>query len=119
MQKVVLDTNALLMPFEFSLNIDYELKRLLGQCEIYVPGPVIGELRRLKNKHAKAAIALARKYPIFETQLQGDDGVIDAGTRLGAFVVTNDIILRGKLRKRGLKVIFLRSSNHLALDGDY
>ncbi|MGD1060517.1 MAG: PIN domain-containing protein [Methanomassiliicoccales archaeon] len=119
MQKVVLDTNALLMPFEFSLNIDHELTRLLGQCEVYVPGPVIGELKRSRNKHAKVAIALARKYRIFETQLQGDEGVIDAGTRLNAFVVTNDIILRGKLRKRGLKAIFLRSGSHLALDGEY
>ncbi|HVO78204.1 MAG TPA: twitching motility protein PilT [Methanomassiliicoccales archaeon] len=119
MQKVVLDTNALLMPFEFSLNIDRELTRLLGQCEVYVPGPVIGELKRSKNKHAKVALALAKKYKIFETQLQGDAGVIDAGEKLGAFVVTNDIILRGKLRKRGIKVIFLRSGSHLALDGDY
>ncbi len=119
MQKVVLDTNALLMPFEFSLNIDYELQRLLGQCEVYVPGPVIGELKRSKNKYAKIALALARKYKIFETQLQGDNGVIDAGTKLNAFVVTNDIVLRGKLRKRGIKVIFLRSGSHLALDGDY
>ncbi len=119
MQKVVLDTNALLMPFEFSLNIDLELKRLLGQCDVYVPGPVIGELRRSRNRHSKAALALARKYKIFETQLQGDNGVIDAGIKLNAFVVTNDIILRGKLRKRGIKVIFLRSGNHLAFDGDY
>jgi rRNA-processing protein FCF1 len=119
MQKVVLDTNALLMPFEFSLNIDHELKRILGQCEAYVPGPVIGELRRSKNKHAKAALALARKYKVFETPLQGDEGVIDAGTKLDAFVVTNDVLLRAKLRRRGLKVIFLRSSNHLELDGDY
>ncbi len=119
MQKVVLDTNALLMPFEFSLNIDHELKRLLGQCEVFVPGPVIGELHRSKSKHAKVALSLARKYKVFETQKQGDDGVIDAGTKLSAFVVTNDVILRGKLRKRGIKVIFLRSGNHLALDGEY
>jgi hypothetical protein len=119
MQTVVLDTNALLMPFEFNINLDLELQRLLGSCTIYVPGPVIGELKRLKSKHAKVALTLARKYPIAETSLQGDNGVIDVAERLQAFVVTNDFTLRGKLRQLKLKTIFLRSGNHLMIDGDY
>lgn len=119
MQKVVLDTNALLMPFEFRLNIDLELQRLLGDFEVYVPGPVIGELRRTESKHAEVALKLARKYQIFETSIQGDNGVIEAARQLGAFVVTNDFIMRGKLRRLGLKTIFLRSNNHLTIDGEY
>lgn len=119
MQKVVLDTNALLMPFEFSLNIDHELQRLLGQCEVYVPGPVIGELKRSTSKHASAALSLARKYNLFHTDRQGDEGVMEVAGKLQAFVVTNDALLRARVRKRGLKVIFLRSGNHLAFDGDY
>jgi len=119
MQKVVLDTNALLMPFESKLNIDLELQRLLGDCEIFVPGPVIGELRRSESKHADVALKLARKYQKFETSIQGDNGVIEAARQLGAYVVTNDYLLRGKLRRLGLKAILLRSNNHLAIDGEY
>ncbi|HXZ23386.1 MAG TPA: twitching motility protein PilT [Methanomassiliicoccales archaeon] len=119
MQKVVLDTNALLMPFEFSLNLDLELKRILGQCEVYVPGPVIGELKRSTSKYAKMALELSRKYRRYETSIQGDAGIMDAAESLQAFVVTNDALLRAKLRRLGLKVIFLRSNNHLELDGDY
>lgn len=119
MQQVVLDTNALLMPFESKMNIDLELRRLLGSYEVHVPGCVIGELKRSKSKHASVALSLARKYPVVETEAQGDVGVIEAARRLDAFVVTNDALLRSKLRKLGLKTIFLRSGNHLAIDGDY
>jgi rRNA-processing protein FCF1 len=38
---------------------------------------------------------------------------------LQAFVVTNDFVLRDKLRRLKLKTIFLRSGNHLTIDGDY
>jgi rRNA-processing protein FCF1 len=119
MQTVVLDTNALLMPFESKLNIDLELSRLLGQCEIFIPSSVLGELRRSKNKHARAALTLSRKFPVVETSMLGDDGVIDVAHRLNAFVVTNDALLRSRLRKLGQKTIFLRSNNHLEIDGDY
>lgn len=119
MQNVVFDTNALLMPFEFRINIDIELKRLLGEFQAYVPGCVIGELKRSGNKHAAVALSLARKYPIAETGTQGDAGVIEVARSLDAFVVTNDALMRSKLRKLGMKTIFLRSKSHLAIDGDY
>lgn len=116
MQRVLLDTNALLMPFEFSLNLDLELRSLLGDCDIYVPGPVIGELKRSKSKYARAALALASKYPIHNTSIQGDAGVIQAAKDLDALVVTNDAPMRKKLRQSGIKVIYLRSRSHLHID---
>lgn len=116
MHRVVLDTNALLIPFERSINLDLELKSLLGDCEIFVPGPVIGELKRLKSKHARAALALASKYKIYETGIQGDAGVIQAAKELNAYVVTNDFPMQKKLRQAGLTPIFLRSKNHFYMD---
>jgi hypothetical protein len=116
MHRVVLDTNALLMPFESSFNLDLGLRSLLGECEIFVPGPVIGELKRSKSKHARSALALASKYKIYEMQTQGDAGVIQAAQELGAYVVTNDFPLQKKLRQAGIRTIFLRSKNHLFLD---
>ena len=35
--RVVLDANALMMPFEYKINLDLELLRLLGEYEAYVP----------------------------------------------------------------------------------
>ena len=45
MQTVILDTNALLMPFERRLNIDLELQRLLGTERAVFPERLLGELR--------------------------------------------------------------------------
>jgi rRNA-processing protein FCF1 len=76
MRKVILDTNALLMPFQFSMNIDAEIRAILGDFQGYVIGPSIGELRKCTDKHAKAAMALSRKYTLYETSVQGDAGII-------------------------------------------
>ena len=113
---MVLDTNALLMPFETSINLDHELQRLLGRCEVLVPGPVIWELRRSTSKHAKAALALAGKYPIEQAEAQGDESIIEAALRLGAYVLTNDGHLRSRLRKLGIRTIHLRSGKYLRMD---
>ena len=55
MQTVVLDTNALLMPFEIRINLDLALRELLGDARIVVPGPLVGELKHLDHRVAKAA----------------------------------------------------------------
>ena len=39
--RVVLDANALMLPFQFSINLDVELGRLLGECDVYVPSSVV------------------------------------------------------------------------------
>ncbi len=117
--RVVLDTNALLMPFEFRINIDTELRRLLGNPEIYIPSCVIGELNRLSKKRweGKAALQLARKYNIIEVSMLGDSGVIEAGKKLGAYVVTNDRNLIEKLKKEGIKIVTL-SNHHLVIENE-
>lgn len=116
MQKVVLDTNALLMPFMFKMNLDLELANLFGEFEAYVPGPVIGELKRSGSKHTKAALMLAGKYKRYETSTQGDLGVLEAAKALEAMVVTNDYILRRKMREEGVRAIFLRSRKRLVIE---
>jgi rRNA-processing protein FCF1 len=106
------------MPFEFKINVDLELQHLLGTYEAYVPGPAIGELKRSKNKFAGVALKLAGKYKRYQTATQGDDGIIEAAIALDAYVVTNDALLRSKLRKQNVKCIFLRSRSHLYLEDD-
>lgn len=116
MQQVVVDANALLMPFELSVNIDHELRRLLGECEVIVPAPIIGELRRSGSRHARAAVSLAMRYKVMETEAMGDEAVIELAQRLGAYVLTNDRPLRIRLRRKGIRSIFLRSGKYLDLD---
>lgn len=116
MPKVVLDTNALLLPFERSINVDAQLRSLLGECQVFVPGPIVGELKRSGNRYAPAALRLLSRYTIEDTEGTGDKAVIELAERLGAYVVTNDRALIGKLRQRHIGVVLLRGGNHLALD---
>ena len=98
MQTVVLDTNALLMPFEIRINLDLALHDLLGEARIVVPGP------------------LARKYEIIPTELTGDSAVVELAKKENAYVLTNDKELRRRLRKERIPLIYLRSGTHLALE---
>lgn len=113
---IVLDANALLMPFQFKVNIDRELKRLFGEIPVFVPSSVLGELSNVVDKNAKAALALARKYQIVETELGGDDAVLSIAEERSAAVLTNDKELIGRLRKEHIPVIRLRAERYLVVD---
>jgi len=116
MQTVVLDTNALLMPFEIRINLDLSIRGLLGDVRMVVPGPLIGELKHLDNKYAKAALTLARSKEIVQAESRGDDAVLEVALREKAYVVTNDKELRRRARVLGIPIIYLRSGTHLILE---
>ena len=116
---VVLDANALMMPFQFSINIDLELERLLGAFEMVVPSSVIVELERLATRQnaseAKGALRLAAKYRTHAIEGTRDDAVLAAAVELGAVLLTNDAGLRRRARAAGLRTICLRGRSHLEL----
>ena len=114
--KVILDTNALLMPFEIRMNLDLAVRNVLGDVHFIVPGPIIGELKRLKNKYASVALDLARRYEIVQTESSGDAAIIELALSTGAYVLTNDKDLRDKLRMKGVPLIYLRSGTHLVAE---
>ncbi|MDR0791089.1 MAG: twitching motility protein PilT [Methanomassiliicoccaceae archaeon] len=116
MQSVVLDTNALLMPFEMRINLDLAVSSLLGDVRMVVPGPMVGELKNLDHKYAKVAIQLARKYEIMQTEGSGDDAIVEAAIRLDAYVLTNDKELKRRLRSLRIPLIYLRSNTHLVVE---
>jgi rRNA-processing protein FCF1 len=118
-QVVVLDANALMMPFQFGINIDIELDRLMPGCEMVVPSSVIQELRavleRTGDPDARAALSLAPKYRFVRADGFGDEAVLKMAKGIEAALVTNDKDLRSRARAAGLKVIGLRGKNHLEI----
>jgi len=116
---VVLDANALMMPFQFRINIDLELERLLGSFEIVVPSTVVEELKNVaqaqKNSEAKVALKLAGKYRIVKAEGRGDRAVLALALELRAVLLTNDADLRKRARKAGLRTVCLRSRTHLEM----
>ncbi len=115
MTKVILDTNALLMPFQFSINLDDEIRRLVGSPKVYVPSSVVEELRSLEEK---AALELSDRYRKVRVEKDGDDGVLEAAEKLNGMIVTNDKGLKKRALDRKIAVGFLRSRSHLELIGE-
>ena len=116
---MLLDANALMMPFQFSINLDAEMRRLLGDVDAAVPRPVLEELHRLAtgNRFARAAERLATRYRTIESAGSADESLLALASSLSAIVVTNDLPLLETLRKAGIPRISLRSRNHLVLEG--
>jgi rRNA-processing protein FCF1 len=119
---VILDSSAILMFFEFSMDWESELSRLLGAYMIVVPTAVIHELgklatRRAGGKKAAAALHLIQNYQTVESDIAyADDAILSIAAKTKGVVVTNDTALRRRLQKQGSSVIFLRGKKKLALD---
>ena len=121
---VILDTNALMMLFEFSIDLESELNRLLGSYCIFVPTTVLDELKFLSEKGngkqkriAKSALALSKNYKCMQTDLNEsvDDSLISIAKEKNGIILTNDRELRKKLKEMDLKVIFLRAKKKLSM----
>lgn len=121
---VLLDTNALMMPSQFRIDLFEELRDLLGAYEPVVLVEVVEELRRLSEGHGKDAAAarlgleISRKCTIVESG--SDEGTVDgrisgyAGQH-GGMVLTNDRALRNQLLIQRIQVISLKNQKKLGL----
>lgn len=119
---VLLDTNALMMPSQFRIDLFEELRELLGSYEPVVLAEVVNELMRLSAGHGKDAAAarlgleMSRKCTLAESG--SDEGTVDerisayAG-RHGGMVLTNDRALRNQLLTQRIPVISLKNQKKL------
>src|SRR5207244_6575346 len=87
---VLLDANALLMPFQFQVHLDAELRRVVGDVEVAVPTPVLAELDLLADhdRNARAAARLAKNYRTIEGHGPADDALPDPPAEQPAALVT-------------------------------
>ena len=108
-----------MMPFQFRVNLEAELRRLLGEVDMAVPTPVLEELRMLAthDRDAQAAARLAGKYRAIEGHGSADDALLELAGPLHAVVVTNDQPLLDRLKREGIPRAYLRSRSHLILEG--
>ena len=123
MKSVILDANALMMPVQYGVDVEREVKRLLGACEILVPSTVAQEINHLKEQGgktreaARVAQQLIERFRVVGTNGWGDQSIINLAREVKGIVVTNDKMLRGELRKIKIPVIYLRGNNRLELEG--
>jgi rRNA-processing protein FCF1 len=116
--RVILDTNFLLAPFQFRVDIFAEIERILDvKYDLYVTDGVISELRGLMTMDAKGALSLVKELPRIATEGKDVDEALLALASKNTIMCTNDKILIEKLKSKGAPVIYLRQKNHLILDG--
>lgn len=124
-QTVILDSNALMMQFQFHIDIEKEVNRLLsGNYNYVVPQIVIDELSRIAKEggskeaaEARMAVELAKTFEIMESPGAGDTGILRLAEKINAIVVTNDKKLRAQLRAKDIANIYMRSRAFLTVDG--
>ena len=120
---VILDTNALMMLFEFSLNLEEELTRIIGKFIIIIPKTVLMELKHLSEKGkgnkkiiAKSSLKLVNRYEIVDVIGKTvDDSVMTLAEKTNGIVLTNDKELKNRLKEKSLKVIILRAKKKLEI----
>ncbi|MCX8161759.1 MAG: 30S processome protein Utp24 [Candidatus Bathyarchaeota archaeon] len=127
--KVILDSNFLLLPFQFGIDIFECVRDLLCRnVEFIVLPQIVEEVKRIadgvgdNSRGARLALKLIEeKCTILDLDevrgLNTDESILRAAVNLDAVVATNDRTLRRKLRSKGIPTIFLRERSHLDIDG--
>jgi len=126
--RVVLDTNFLMLPLRFGVDLRSEIGRvLLASFTLATTPAVVDELKRLRTqvrpaevKDVDFALALTERIDKVDDTLREGEEVDDQLLRIGGdgyIVATTDAELRKRLRARSIPVIFLRQSRYLAVEG--
>jgi len=122
LNSVLLDTNALMVPEQFGVDIFVELERL-GYYQFLVPAPVLRELRALakladgkKNRlAARVGLGLAKRCETVKALGEADQVLLDLALKMSVAVFTNDKELKKKLSSRGVTVVHLRQRRYLEI----
>ena len=122
--RVLLDTNALMIPGQFGIDIYDELTRLFGKYEPITISDVVRELERIAMGHGRDASAarmglqLVTRCTIVESnRMPGsvDEKIVSVAEELRSIVVTNDRMLRDTLIRRGMGVVSMRGQKKLEI----
>lgn len=126
MRKIILDTNFLLVPYQFKVDVFSEIRRICDfRYELCIIDKTIDELKKIieeqkgKNKMAaKLAILLLKSKDVKIIKSKSaesvDDIILDHAGK-DTVVATQDAELKRKLKKKCSGIIVLKNKTHLAL----
>ena len=127
--KVILDSNALFVPFQFKIDIFDCLEQLLERnLELILLSPIKRELETLAKKgspkmrkNASYALNIAEKCRYVEVNAPAsmltDDVIVKIAEEWKTPVFTNDRQLKKRLRDISVPVIYVRQKSRLEIDG--
>lgn len=126
---IILDTNFLLIPGMFGVDIFSEIQRVYPfKSEFAIMRPTLDELAALaqgRNRDGAAAklgvgLIKAKNINTLPTAVKhADDAIVAAAEKLkkqgACLVATQDAQLRARLKKTGIRVIILRQKKYLTV----
>lgn len=128
--KVIIDTNFLLIPAQFKVDIFDEIDRIMeGQYELFIIDKTVDELHNIIEKQkgkdkaaAKMALQLLECYPIThlktpetERHLNVDKLILKRVKGDKFVVATQDMALKRDLSRHNARLIVLRQKKFLIL----
>ena len=121
--KILLDTNFLLIPVQFKVDIFAEIDRIMDEpYRLYVLEKSIEELKKIvkeqKGKHKEAAniaLKLIKQKSLNTIKNSTNDSVDDIIVEIGEeyTIATQDKELKQRLKEKNIKVITLRGKKYL------
>ena len=130
MKKILLDTNFMMIPYKFGVDIFTQIDRILTfKYRLFVLDKTLEELKNIVEKQkgknreaAKIALKLTAIKNIGIIKTNGnkktDDAIIDLSSKNDYIVATQDKDLKRRLINRGTGVIVIRQKKILALIND-
>ena len=127
---MILDSNFLFVPSQFSVDIFKELENLISQrLDPVLLSPTHMELLKIveegspkMRQQASLALKLAEKCHMVNVEQcfreTHDDVIVRVAKDWRCPVATNDRELRKRLRIISVPVIYLRQKSHLEVEGD-
>ena len=130
-KRIILDTNFLLIPAQFGLDIFTELDKTLDYSySLFIMDKSLEELKEA-SKQQKGALKEAVKVTLSLVKSMKDNNklnIIPAKTSYidreiletadkETLVATQDLELRRKLHEKGIKTIVMRQRKHLVIEG--
>lgn len=125
--KILCDTNFLLIPLRFGVDVFNEADETLNDLtEFFVSSRVLDEINLLREgakpsfeKELLFALKMAELCVLIcdESVTQVDDSLVQLAKNNKMVLGTTDSELRKKAREEGVRVIYLRQRRYLVLDG--
>jgi rRNA-processing protein FCF1 len=121
---IIIDTNFLLIPFRYRIDILRELDYLVEASHRFViSSKTMTELKKIGKKVGKdgmaarlaikLVVANSSRIDIIESEAHVDDWIVEYSKISRAIVCTNDSELRRRLRARAIKVVTMKSKSKL------
>lgn len=122
-KKVILDTNFLMVPYKYNLDVLSEVAYLIPGSDFVISKGVVNELKTIATKKGKtgmsARFALKMlksnedKITIIPSVESVDRWILSYAKKYRAIVCTDDIKLKNLLRKEKLRVVMVKAKSRV------